>query len=424
MKLNNLLHYLLEVKRPSKKIPAEPPEVPEGYKNPPLGQYLFAPVRNDVPVPKEINTDDEQKMMKDLGSHFGGEGSVGEIEQSLTTLKNYEQQGLYTKLLKPPSGLAYRFMSDVRIEMASSMFLNGLPVETIIATPNKAICVEPIGMVENPGAKSTVGRGATKAASWTISPATYNFGDFTSTRSGYVAILLVANIDPEKFLLNPDSLANYAQEDSRIFDASLIKSEREVISLGPVDVLKAAYIYVQAKMPSHLQNTVFASLPRLSLPPDISKEILSKELFTKQFEYVEDCIAEHKGMLTIKQLKYVIDSKHYKFLKLGAEQGINISSPEDQNTIAEILYPNIFDGTIADPKITFDKGDIRNVYSYLRDAGYETLRILIDQIRLTDTYNIENSALKAGANTQIELLRALDMKAKFKKPNPKIYKHQ
>jgi hypothetical protein len=45
MKLNNLLHYLLEVKRPSKKIPAEPPEVPEGYKNPPLGQYLFAPVR-------------------------------------------------------------------------------------------------------------------------------------------------------------------------------------------------------------------------------------------------------------------------------------------------------------------------------------------------------------------------------------------
>lgn len=61
MGLNRLLKYLPETEsweqasntRKTKGTPPEPPEVPENYVGkPPLGQYLFAPARSDVPIPK------------------------------------------------------------------------------------------------------------------------------------------------------------------------------------------------------------------------------------------------------------------------------------------------------------------------------------------------------------------------------------
>jgi hypothetical protein len=62
MKLNDLLKFLTEASVAK----------PEAPKDAPLGQYLFAPHRADVPDPKEENTSIENDIFKDLGKHYKG----------------------------------------------------------------------------------------------------------------------------------------------------------------------------------------------------------------------------------------------------------------------------------------------------------------------------------------------------------------
>lgn len=401
MKLNTLLEYLLnEAKKPA-KVPPEPPEAPADA---PLGQYLFATARKDVPKPKEPNTELENTLMKDLNRHFAGEGNVNLIDASLTTLMGFEKQGLYPKLLKPPSGLAYRFMSNVSVGTASSIFLDGLDPEIIMGTSNKAFCVEPIGVIENPAYKSTVGRGTTKAASWTIAPEGYNFGDFTVTRAGSVAILLVADIaSNDNFLLNPNNIADYAQENVADFDASLIKKEREVISIGPVNVLKTAYMYVLSDMPT-IEPKVFNNMPTINTKTLHSIGKIEKEEFKPIYDYVNDCIQQYGSKLPKDRLTVIKSLADYKFLKLCAEQGLDLNNKEGLAAVSKALHMNLITKSAAE----------RNLFYHFTHGASNILERIQAELKKNDKYATDYNR-KAGLNIQKALLKAVGVKVKVRK---------
>lgn len=108
MKLNDLLKYLNEA--PS----------PEAPKDAPLGQYLFAPNRKGVPPEK--NTPLETKIFNSLANHYDG-ASDKTADNNIAKLADLKNKGMYQKLLVPPKGLVYRFISNVSPENASKLFL-------------------------------------------------------------------------------------------------------------------------------------------------------------------------------------------------------------------------------------------------------------------------------------------------------------
>jgi len=236
MKLNTLLSFLLtELAKP------------EAPKDAPLGQYLFAPIRTDVP--EEENTPLEDTLQQDLSWHYLGYGDAQRKENSLVKLFSLSKQGLYPKLLKPPNGLVYRFVKNVIPGTASTMFLNGLPVDTITARPGQAFLVEPVGVVEKPASSSTINKGETDISSWTVDPKAPAFYDFCQSRYGGVSILMVAQTEGNNFFMNPKnmikSLKPYAKGRINFLcgDADLLKDEKEVIGYGPINVIKAVYLY-------------------------------------------------------------------------------------------------------------------------------------------------------------------------------------
>ena len=248
MKLNALLKFLTEVSLDPAgdtgrafmaKKRLEKTARPEAPKDAPLGQYLFAPIRDDVP--NEPNTNLENQIQNDLTRHYAGTGNPGNIEKSLVQLFDFEKKGMYKKLLEPPAGLVYRYISNIKPEVASALFLNDLPVEQITEEPNKAFYVSPIGIVEQPSAASSVKRGKTNLSSWTTSPRNSAFSNFTETSSGRVAVLMVADVKSNNFVLNPENMSQFAKSLSMY----TIEDEQEVIAYGPVNVVEASAIYIK-----------------------------------------------------------------------------------------------------------------------------------------------------------------------------------
>lgn len=328
MKLNTLLEYLL---REASERPA-----PEGS---PLGQYLFAPSRSDVPYEEnEIPLEDE--LEDDLISHYAGTGNISKIERSLRYLKSLEQKGLYTKLLDPPSGVAYRYVSGLTPEEASKMFLNGYPVEDIVETPNVAFVVSNIGTVKNPAAKSTVARGYTTVSSWTLEPELMAFAGFISTEQDKVSILLVADIDPQTFLMNPEALSDVAEP--LIAKASVIDFEQEVIAIGPVNVSKAVVIYTKAAALSEEEiKKIRAQLPAIELP-EISEEESSYFAdgaeFAPAFYYVETVIHKYKQQMDNQTFSWLLThDEDYTNLRDLCKHGLELSVKNISDT-SSVIY--------------------------------------------------------------------------------------
>lgn len=406
MGLNRLLKYLLETESweqasNTRKIKGTPPEAPEDA---PLGQYLFAPARSDVPIPKEINTELEKQLSKDLGRHFEGEGDIAGIEKSLVTLKGFEKQGLYKKLLSPPTGKAYRFIKNIKPEQASKLFLNGFPVEAITANPNVAFHVGAVGTVERPSASSTVARGETNISSWTIAPTKPHFADFCSTRPELVAILLVADIQSNEFFLNPDNITAYAQADRTSLDASLIKREREVIAFGPVNVIDATVIYIKPSISENEFDSIRSRCPSIEIYNLNKVTNVPASVFRPTYEYIKGYVDKYAGSLEDYALEYISTKNiHYQFLKALAENGLDFKDTK----MIEFIKDNIL--------LTREPEDVTKITSeFLIGLRYKLIdipgNILVRLIReLKATEKITNYSGQNGIPIQKELLRALSL---------------
>jgi len=241
MRLNFLLKYLL------KEVNLKP----EAPKDAPLGQYLFAPERSDTPTPKEPNTELEDMLLANLGSHYSGGSDADSVEYGVLKLLDLKNKGWYQKLLKPPSGLAYRFISGLSPKEASTLFLNNLPTKDVTAEPNKAFYVSNIGIIERPSIVSTVRTEKTLVSSWTIKPTAPNFDDFIFCGNKSVIVLLVADIESNNFIMNPKNLVKAKLNVSRL---DRIENEQEVIAIGPVNVLEAAVTYKDGGAPYYTRD--------------------------------------------------------------------------------------------------------------------------------------------------------------------------
>ena len=240
MKLNTLLEFLL------REAPAKP-EAPKGAQ---LGQYLFAPQRKDTPEPKEPNTDLENEIQRALSDHYGGGGEAGRTEAGVLKLFDMKKRGLYSKLLDPPPGLAYRFMKNITPEKVSTAFFPMLSVEEITSSPNKAFYVPDVGIVAKPNASTTVSRGAENLSSWTVEPDLRAFESFLQTIRDLCSIVLVADIQSNDFIMNPKEFSKSLSYDSDM-PVAMIGREQEVIAYGPVNVICGAVFYYGGNPPNY-----------------------------------------------------------------------------------------------------------------------------------------------------------------------------
>ena len=323
MKLNILLKYLLkEATSWSDTHIRTDGTGPEAPKNSSLGQYLFAPERFDTPEPQEPNTDLENTLLKDLGRFYNGGGDPS-LDKSLVKLLKFSKQGKYSKLLKPPSGLAYRFVGNIKPEEASSLFLNDLPVKEIVSKPNQAFYVSPVGIIENPSAKSSMGKLNTKMSSWTIDPTLPRMAGFASSGPGHVSVVLVANIQSNNFFMNPENLSKSLANGIGIsLPKSTIEDELEVIGYGPINVLEAAAIYIGSGEADRFRSETIQALPKINFSrPAGSRGVsysLPAELFKKQLDYVNGAILAY-APYQIRSTIYGSDT--YKQLKVLAAKG-------------------------------------------------------------------------------------------------------
>jgi len=410
MRLNRLLRYLLETESweqasSRRKTEGVPPEAPEDA---PLGQYLFAPARSDVPTPKEKNTDLEKVLSRDLGRHFEGEGDIASVEKSLVTLMGFEKQGMYKKLLSPPAGRAYRFIKNIKPERASELFLNGYSAENIVSNPNVAFYVPNIGIIDRPSASSTVARGETNISSWTISPTKPNFADFCSTRPDLVAILLVADIQSNEFFLNPDNISNFAQADRTALDASLVKREREVIAYGPVNVIEASAIYIKPTVSGEEIDNLRYRCPKIEVPPVLDPEmVIPSSVFKPAYDYVNACVEKYlPSDVDSYVLKYITtDNKFYILLKMCAENGFDITNPQTRSYVMDNIL--IGYGYNTDEVTARLMRDVRQRLTEITDSVFNRL---IQEIKSAEPISNYNAGQNNGIPIQKELLRALSLK--------------
>jgi hypothetical protein len=208
---------------------------PDALPEDPFGQYLFAPIRYDVPKPKEPNTDEEKEFLKAL-EHLFNYDKTSKLTKLLPSLLSLVKKGKYTKFLVPPkSGRAYRFM-QVDVETASKIL--GVSIEKIKNSPEMV----PFYVT---GCPDYVPLRGEQLSSWTMDPEYETMSKFTYTERFYgetemVSIVLVAETSKNTFLLNPEELTK-----SGIYQSiNNYYYEMETIGVGPIKILEAAYVRV------------------------------------------------------------------------------------------------------------------------------------------------------------------------------------
>lgn len=329
MNLNTLLEYLL-------KEAALKPEAP---KDAPLGRYLFAPQRKDTPTPKEQNTGGEDALLTSLERFYSSGGSK-ETETTLKQLLNLKNQDQYLKLLKPPSGLAYRFVGNLTPEQASKQYLNNLPVEDIISEPNVAFYVEPIGIVKDPAYKSTYQLSKSKLSSWTIAPTKPVFASFAYSKPGGVSVVLVADIDSNNFIMNPKQLAKNIS--SNLLPLDIIKKEQEIIGYGPINCLEAAAIYIGQPIMFHTeQDKIYNKVPpELDLVLSQKKTIIKPAVFKKTFDYINALLTKYKDKMSPRDYLNILKDQDYRLLTKYAKEGLIVDGSFSQTYNVSMIGEN------------------------------------------------------------------------------------
>ncbi len=201
---------------------------PEASENDPLGKYFDGENRDDV-KPRENNTDTEESVIAAIKTHIVDNSSKS-FERYTDLLLKLKKQGKYKPFLTPIPGRAYRLLWNVSAEKAAEILR--LPINEIEADAGNAWYVSGGGILKPVYAQ---------VQSWSYSLSDVVVDDLLDVglRRG-VGILLVADISKNNFILNWKNLATKAK--SMGGAASYLKSEKEVVSVGPVKFIEAAYI--------------------------------------------------------------------------------------------------------------------------------------------------------------------------------------
>lgn len=229
--LRRLVRSLLREALTDDSGPLPPPDEPNVAPDEAMGQYLMPAGRVDSSYWRhdmEADTDLELKLRQALAYHYrsNDDWRLQDIWSQLVDLKN---QGLYSSVLMPPSGAAYRVMSMDADRAA--LFLGETP-EDIASIPHGEAELAPDPPPFKP--RNVI-------ASWTMDPTSLagSLGaeGFINTRDFDVTILLVADTNAGEFLMNHESLSQgwmVGQE---------YEAEREVLSGGTVPLLTAAWVW-------------------------------------------------------------------------------------------------------------------------------------------------------------------------------------
>jgi len=204
---------------------------PEGPSSGHFGKYVFADQREDVP--NEPNTPEEDSLADALDKHFHGRPQElqGWIDELIKDKKDYPS------VLEPParSKRAYRTMT-VPTKVLEDVIGHSLSPEDFDGEVHFTS-----GGVQKP-------IGGRSFYSWTLEPDIFyglrkDWGSLFSTDwiknkvggKGFV-VFISADIDDNTFLLNPDKIEKAGL-------AGQFSYQREVLSVGPVNLADVAYFY-------------------------------------------------------------------------------------------------------------------------------------------------------------------------------------
>lgn len=196
--------------------------------NDPFGKYFNADQRRNVPPEK--NTPVETTIANSLDMYFNN-NEKSNLAKQIPTIDALVKQGKYKDILgAPPNTEVYRIFYNLQTEVAASILR--LPIVSIKQQGEQAWYVSGGG---------TIGPGHTSGVQgWTteLNPGLLrNLSQFNSreTTRNRVTMILVANTNKGKFFLNPKKIATVG--------VNAMPEEHEIISVGPIEFIEAAYLY-------------------------------------------------------------------------------------------------------------------------------------------------------------------------------------
>jgi hypothetical protein len=191
-----------------------------------FGQYLFAPTRNDVPVPKEPNTPEENDLANSIADYLTSNHQK-QLSKYASKILSLVKQGLYSKVLDPNRySHAWRLMRLPSEELAKLLgySLKELGAEGVLG----------------PGMLSPV---KSIISGWTVEPHTL-VNELPAYGGGNAFIVFKAPIKGNKFFGNPGELA-------RALDIPEMIEEMETIAVGTVRYLKCSYVIFDSQIQSN-----------------------------------------------------------------------------------------------------------------------------------------------------------------------------
>ena len=205
-----------------------PPDEPGVAPDEALGQYAFPDDRHGTEYDEvdEEDTSLETRFFTALTRHYedNNDGPLRDIWPEVIELN---QQGLYPKLLRPPSGNVYRLMT---VEPDRAALFMGVPEAKIRARPG----------IARPASNPPSFKPRGFLSSWTLDPEVMveNTGHtFVDEKPGECTLLLVADTADGEFLMNPKGFASGWALGNNYRD------EQEVIGGGEIPLTAAAWIW-------------------------------------------------------------------------------------------------------------------------------------------------------------------------------------
>jgi hypothetical protein len=220
-------------------------EKPEANPDDIFGKYLFGSERSDEPASNEDDTELEEEFWYALDNHFGSYAYNNELQKIFPKILKLVHDGKYAKLLKPRNKKCYRLLYNVPEDKAQKILgLTYNQVESIRNTQIKPHVINNSEDYEN--LEGTI------LSSWTSK---LNFKSFESVSESasifrhtnvnsneYIKsifiIILEANIENNKFLVNPVNFNKYIPH---IFS---YEDEFETIGYGKIKINRASFVCI------------------------------------------------------------------------------------------------------------------------------------------------------------------------------------
>jgi hypothetical protein len=236
-----------------------PPDEPDIEPDEAMGQYLMPTGRVDPRyenVPEE-STRLERAFEDALYQHYEA-NETDQLAKIWDQVWELVERGLYSEFLVAPDRRAWRLMSKVPPGKLAGML--GLDEEEVTGRPNEAqVSQGPVTYRRRLEGGET---DLTRVSSWTLQPEDIDPSAFISQSPGECSVLVSAPTSGGEFLMNPHKFTREFRLGKKFAD------EYEVISRGPVEGARVAWIYHSPRSTEWKSNIIYA------------RRILSRDLGT------------------------------------------------------------------------------------------------------------------------------------------------